>query len=150
MARWTGDSGQPTASGRIDAVAPVVEAPPPMLRSVPFAQLRGIDTALGLQFMMNKPAVYEKVLKDFYLRFKDTVNDVRLAIARGDHGEAQRQAHSLKSLASSIGATALSAAARELESALSENRAPDSGVIETFEESMIEVLEGLSDQFMIQ
>lgn len=115
-----------------------------------FPMLRGIDTAAGLRFMMNKPPMYERVLRDFYTRFKNTVSEVRFAILHGDREDARRQAHSLKGLAASIGATGLSAAAKDLETALSEPEKPDSGILETFEVSLQEVLEGLSEQFSIE
>ena len=143
------ERGKPAKAEEPLALAP--KTPPPLPRETGlFPQLRGIDTAIGLQFMMNKPAVYEKVLKDFHARFKDAVQDMRLAIVRGEREEARRQAHSLKSLAGSIGAKALSAAAMDLELALKDSDKPDSGILETFEESLSEVLDGLSEQFMIQ
>jgi CheY-like chemotaxis protein len=113
-----------------------------------YTRLRGINTAIGLEYMSNKPALYEKVLKEFHARFKHATVDMRDALARGDYDSARRQIHALKSLAGSIGAAELSAAAVDLESALVESAPPASGVLEALEEALAEVLGGLQQQFL--
>lgn len=113
-----------------------------------YARLRGINTAVGLEFMSNKPSLYERVLKDFHARFKHAPSHLRDALARGDYVQARRQVHALKSLAGSIGAVELHATAVDLESALAESNPPTSGVLEALEEALAEVLNGLREQFL--
>ena len=87
--------------------------------------LSGIDTAIGLKRMMNKPAFYEKVLRDFYVRFRHATGEISQAIANDQHEEAERQAHSAKGLAATIGAMELNQAAMVLEQALKNRENPE-------------------------
>lgn len=70
-------------------------------------ELPGIDKADGLKRMMNKTALYEKVLRDFHARFAGEPAAIRAAIASLDFATAERRAHSAKGLAATIGASQL-------------------------------------------
>ncbi|MCG2576048.1 Cache 3/Cache 2 fusion domain-containing protein [Dechloromonas sp. XY25] len=83
-----------------------------------FAGLPGIDGADGLRRMMNKTALYEKVLRDFGIRFAGEAGRIRHAVLAGDRETASRLAHSLKGTGGTIGAKQLAALALELEQAI--------------------------------
>jgi signal transduction histidine kinase/HPt (histidine-containing phosphotransfer) domain-containing protein/ActR/RegA family two-component response regulator len=85
-------------------------------------ELPGIDRANGLVLHMHRPALYLKSLHAFRQDFADTAHRIRTALAADDYLEARRLAHSIKSVAGSLGATALSEAARRIEQSLA---APD-------------------------
>lgn len=80
--------------------------------------LPGIDKVEGLRRMMNKTALYERVLRQFHQRFRDEARHIRAALAAGDLESAARRAHGAKGLAGSIGAGELQAAAGDLETAI--------------------------------
>jgi PAS domain S-box-containing protein len=105
-----------TAKNTHDSAPP---PPAPVLatsRSLP--TLPGIDTVTGLRQMMGKPVFYERILRDFYQRFSGVERCIEEALAADRLEEAKRQVHSIKSLAASIGAMALSAAAARLEQSI--------------------------------
>lgn len=82
--------------------------------SAPLA-IQGIDTDAGLRLTGGNRARYEILLRMFVERQADTVGVIRLALSEGDTGAAERAAHSLKGVAATLGASALSAAAAEAE-----------------------------------
>jgi CheY-like chemotaxis protein/HPt (histidine-containing phosphotransfer) domain-containing protein len=110
-------------------------------------ELPGIDQEIGLKRMMNKPKLYEKVLRDFHGRFADEAAAIRKAIAGQDFGEAERRAHSTKGLAGSIGATRLQEAALALEQQLHLVQAPAESVFEQYEQALTEVIDGIRTGF---
>jgi HPt (histidine-containing phosphotransfer) domain-containing protein len=78
-------------------------------------EIQGIDTGAGLLLTGGNRARYEILLRMFVERQADTVGVIRLALSEGDTGAAERAAHSLKGVAATLGARALSAAAAEAE-----------------------------------
>ena len=131
------DTGQRTAANSAD----------PDPESMLFPRLHGIDTEVGLKHMMNKPAFYEKVLRDFYVRFQDTSRLIRQAIDANQTEEALRQAHSAKGLGASIGALALNASAAALESGLKQPESLRAELVDDFTRELDQVLVGLRRQF---
>jgi len=113
-------------------------------------ELPGIDKADGLKRMMNKPALYEKVLRDFHARFIDEPKIIRAAIAAGDLATAERRAHSTKGLAGTIGALQLQGAAKELEILLRQGEIPPESAFNLFEGELHTVIEGIGHGFGIE
>jgi len=111
--------------------------------------LPGIDREIGLKRMMNKPKLYEKILRDFYARFADEANALRTAIANGDLADAERRAHSTKGLAGSIGATRLQEAALALEQQLHLGGTPVEAVLDSYEQALNEVITGIRAGFSL-
>jgi CheY-like chemotaxis protein len=115
MARWI------TPSQPLEAPPeqPVGKSPAP---EIPL--LQGIDIEAGLSTCAGNTALYRKLL----LQFCDTNRDFGQAIENarcgGDEGEPLRLAHTLKGVAASIGAAAVSEAARDLETACREATPP--------------------------
>ena len=112
--------------------------------------LPGIDKADGLSRMMNKPALYEKVLRDFYARFIDEPTVIRQALSSGDFATAERRAHSTKGLAGTIGALNLQNAAKQLENVLHGCEMPPDNVFGQFEQELRTVIEGIALGFGIE
>lgn len=114
-----------------------------------FPNLPGLDTADGLRRMMNKPSLYEKVLRDFHVRFVDEPRAIRAAIASGDLAAAERHAHSAKGLAGTIGAPGLQNAAKALETALRDGDASPEEFLALFEHELRQVLDSIANGFGI-
>lgn len=111
--------------------------------------LPGIDKADGLRRMMNKPALYEKILRDFHARLIDAPQVIRSMLASGDFSSAERNAHSVKGLAGTIGALALQDAAKDLEHALHDGQAPSAAAFARFEQELGTVINGIAAGFGI-
>ncbi|PKO38239.1 MAG: hypothetical protein CVU33_09460 [Betaproteobacteria bacterium HGW-Betaproteobacteria-6] len=111
--------------------------------------LPGIDTADGLRRMLNKPALYEKILRDFHARLIDTPQVIRTLLAGGDFVSAERQAHSTKGLAGTIGALDLQNAAMALEKALHSGEMPSETVFAQFDQELNTVIDGIAVGFGI-
>jgi signal transduction histidine kinase/DNA-binding response OmpR family regulator/HPt (histidine-containing phosphotransfer) domain-containing protein len=122
----------------------------PMNSADGLPELPGIDKADGLKRMMNKPALYEKILRDFHARFIDEPRIIRAAIAAGDFATAERRAHSTKGLAGTIGALQLQSAAKELEIVLRQGEMPPESISRQFESELHTVIEGIACGFGIE
>jgi HPt (histidine-containing phosphotransfer) domain-containing protein len=81
-------------------------------------KIAGIDMSLGLKQVGGKRERYESLLRKFASRQAGTVTAIRAALAAGDAASAEREAHSLKGAAATLGALALSEAASNTETAL--------------------------------
>ena len=79
--------------------------------------LNGIDTRAGLAAAGGSRTLYLRLLRMFGDNQRDFHDRFRQAFAQGDLPGAIRAAHTLKGVAATIGATALSRAAAELEAA---------------------------------
>lgn len=112
--------------------------------------LPGIDKADGLRRMMNKPELYEKILRDVYARTIDVPKAIRAALDQGDFTTAERQAHTTKGLAGTIGAVDLQSAAAALEKALHGCQVPSAEIFSQFEQALRTVTEGIAVGFGIQ
>jgi CheY-like chemotaxis protein len=141
LAHWTRNRGNSVQSSvRVEPPRPVKS----MDDAIP--ALPGIDTSLGLKRVMNKPALYRKVLCDFYLRFNNVAAQIHDAMDRGDQEEANRQTHSAKGLSATIGAMALHEAAVSLEQALKGGSDPVPA-LHQFEHELAVVVAGLRSAF---
>ncbi len=112
-------------------------------------ELPGIDKAEGLRRMMNKPRLYEKVLRDFHARFIDEAQTIRTAIDNGDLATAERRAHSTKGLAGTIGAAGLQDASKALETALREGDMTLETLFSEFESELRLVIDSIASGFGI-
>lgn len=114
-----------------------------------FPELAGIDTTDGLKRMMNKPALFEKVLRDFHARFRNQQQAIAASIAAGNFADAERQAHSVKGLAGTIGALPLQAAAKRLEQTLHAETAPTTAAFTEFADQLQIVVDAIGQGFGI-
>jgi two-component system sensor histidine kinase/response regulator len=114
IARWVGArcavSG--SAAAAVQAPAP---APPPAGPSLP--HLPGIDTRAGLATTMHNEVLYRSLLGKFHAAQSAFVSTFRAAQGADDASAPERLAHTLKSVAGSIGARGVQSAAAALEGA---------------------------------
>jgi PAS domain S-box-containing protein len=123
---------------------PALEAP---AAASPFPELPGLDTVDGLRRMMHKPALYERVLRDFRSRFAGEPDRIREALAADDRATAARLAHSLKGTGGTIGAIRLAALAKDLEEAIKQSLPVESERLTAFETELDRVLDGIAQAF---
>ena len=83
--------------------------------------LPGISIESGLHMCNGKRSIYLGMLRKFQSSKRDGQNEIRAFLADGDLDSAGRMAHSMKSVAAIIGASDLSAVARALEEAITNN-----------------------------
>jgi len=121
------------SSGRPTEGRPAEEAPLP--------SVEGLDTSDGLLSVAGNRRLYLKLLRQFVDQQSNAPDRIAECMATGDHGAAERLAHTLKGVAGNLGAGALQAAAAELEKAIaSRGEAPR---IETLRQRVAEELAGL-------
>ncbi len=112
-----------------------------------FPAIPGIDVGDGLRRMMNKAALYEKVLRDFHTRFSGEPERIRQALAAGDRDSATRMAHSVKGTGGTIGARDLFAHAKELEESIKGALPDQAERLSAFESELETVLNGIAAAF---
>ncbi len=78
----------------------------------------GIDVKSALKRTGGNRKRYESLLRRFAQHQAATIEDIRKALSMGDAATAERDAHSLKGAAGTLGATALSEAAAKAETAI--------------------------------
>ena len=83
--------------------------------------INGIDTEGGLKRLGGKRERYETLLRKFADKQSHSVIAVRTALASGDRAGAERELHSLKGAAGSLGVIAIADSAAEVEHALKIN-----------------------------
>jgi len=84
--------------------------------------IEGLDVENGLRRVLGKRALYLSMLQKFVAGQRDTIAQLRQAVARGEAGNAERIAHTTKGVAGNIGAAGVQAAAAEVEKSLREQR----------------------------
>jgi HPt (histidine-containing phosphotransfer) domain-containing protein len=84
--------------------------------------IEGLDIDTGLRRVLGKRALYLSMLHKFVAGQRDTIAQLRAALAAGDAATAERIAHTTKGVAGNIGAAGVQAAAEIVERALREKR----------------------------
>ncbi len=113
---------------------------------VKWPALPGIDKTAGLALHMHRPELYQQSLHAFRRDFADIDQRIRQALIAGNGIEARQLAHSLRSVAGSLGAGRLVDAARQLEQALSvsSDAAANEAPLMTFAHEFHIVFDGLA------
>jgi signal transduction histidine kinase/CheY-like chemotaxis protein len=142
LIRWRPTQATPAQAKKMESA--------PMSSADGLPDLPGIDKADGLRRMMNKPALYEKVLRDFHARFMAEPEVIRAAMQAGDYATAERRAHSTKGLAGTIGALGLQNASKELELALRQGEPLPDGIFQRFESELNAVIASIAHGFRIE
>ncbi|MBA2676234.1 Hpt domain-containing protein, partial [Ramlibacter sp.] len=86
--------------------------------------LPGLDTGLGLSHMMGKKPLYIAMLRRYMEGQKHVCAQIHDALAIGDMPTAERVAHTTRSVAGNLGATAVEELASALERALKDYAPP--------------------------
>jgi two-component system, sensor histidine kinase and response regulator len=146
MARWISTAGREAG-----AESPPVQRPAsPLPSSAADSSLPGIDMATGLRRFQGNEGLYHRILRKFEQSNRQFQDTVRASVAVGDWQTAQREAHTLKGLAGTVGADALAAVAAQLESACGADAPDEAAVMESLEALAGElepVLEGIAHFF---
>ena len=112
LAKWI-EPGERTAPAalrpqtRPEKTAPEMDLPP----------LDGIDRETGLKRVNGNRKLYRNILLSFYRNYPDTGAKIKDAADQKDYEQAQRLAHTVKSISGSIGAIKLQEESEKLESA---------------------------------
>ncbi len=139
LGRWVQVSQQGRAEESPAARAPTaVEQDLPSLPALP-----GVDMQLGLARVGGKVKVYRKILQQFASSQADATARIRNALESGDRVSAEREAHTLKGVAGNIGADAVQAASKRLETAIQQGTNTDD-LIESLERTLEDLLESLT------
>jgi CheY-like chemotaxis protein len=84
--------------------------------------IEGLDSFNGLRRVLGKKALYGSMLRKFITGQKSAVAEISGALRENSWEGAERLAHTLKGVSSSIGATGVASLATQLESALNERQ----------------------------
>jgi len=123
--------------------APPVTAPPDATALLPH-DIPDLDTGHGLRHTNNDPALFMTILRAFHRNHRRTADEIDDALGQGDHATAGRLAHTLKSLAGTLGAHDVRAAARTLETAIDRRNQDEIGSgLRMFSEAMEAVMRPL-------
>ncbi|WP_158408399.1 response regulator [Desulfosporosinus fructosivorans] len=87
---------------------------------LPWPELPGIMLAPGLARLGGNRELYKKLLLQFRAGNVDTLDNIKIALAKGDDLSAGRLAHTVKGVAANIGADQLATASSELEASLTQ------------------------------
>lgn len=112
-------------------------------------ELPGINVEDGLRRMLNRVALYEKVLRDFHERFAGETERICEALSATDIELAARRAHSLKGTGGMIGATTLATLAAELEQAIRARSPELAEYLDRFDHELRQVLAGIESAFRL-
>ncbi len=116
LLRWCRPDA-PTQASRSNDAAVTQSAPSPEASLLP-AHIEGLDLQAGLRRVMGKESRYLALLREFAATQADAPERAEAALAAKDRAAAERIAHTLKGLAATIGADALTAQANTLEEAV--------------------------------
>jgi PAS domain S-box-containing protein len=107
--------------------------------------LPGFDLDLGLELLAGNRAAYRRFICDFARNRQGIGDEMRTALAADDLKRTGFLAHTLRGVAGNLAATALQAAARELEGACAQGLAEQAGrLLPVVEERLAEVLAGVA------
>jgi len=105
--------------------------------------LPGVDVTAGLRLVAGRPDLYRRMAGRLRSRYSDGIGALRDLLDRGQMEEAQRWAHSLKSVSGTLGAGDLSEAAQAVEAALSDGGAPAADRLDRLEARLAEARDSL-------
>ncbi len=145
LARWVGKAGPQVAGGSVPQTEPVLRAAAAMPTS-PLPLLPGIDVHAGLVTSMQDERLYRSLLGRFLSGQQAFATGFRAAQQGVDASGPERLAHTLKSVAGSIGARGVQAAAAELERACRTQAATPvvEQALERVEAALAPVISGLA------
>ena len=120
----------------------------PLGPNITTLNIAGIDTELGLKSIGGKRERYESLLRKFAERQAGTAEAIRGALSVGDASTAEREAHSLKGAASTLGVTALAKHAADVEIAITTGQNVDEA-LERLSHSLVAVVEAIRAAFPV-
>ena len=113
LAKWTGSTRREGS----ESASPTKEMPAWLTNFSALEGVSGTFLASGLQRVGNNLELFKRMFSQFRVSNKDTVANIRAALAQNDLATAERLAHTLKGVAANLGANPLSAVGAKLEQA---------------------------------
>lgn len=104
------------------------------------SMIPGFECELALSRLGGKLKHYEKVLRNFYLNSNDKVTECRILYQQGNKEDSKRIAHTVKSLAATIGAEELKEKSKALEVLIQQDAPINEHVFSEYESSFNETL----------
>ena len=111
--------------------------------------IEGIDIESGLKHIAGNKKLYLKLLKDFHTDHADDMSSIKEAIASSDLTLCERLTHTIKGVASTVGAEALQKSAAVLESQ-SKNREIDDASVSDLEMQLGTIMNTLEALFDVK
>ena len=109
-----------------------------------FPDLAGIETKEGLKIAGGNTEIYKKVLEKFYQINSSTLAEIKKAVENGEILLAERQVHTVRGSAASIGAKDLAHISQRFESAIKDEQKEElQTLMDNFSNSLVSVLETL-------
>lgn len=125
----------------------------PINNSLDFAdmdgQIAGLDIALGMSHVMQKPALYKKILQQYIQDQPQVLQQLRQAIEGQDLASAERHAHTCKGVNGNIGASNLQSLSASLEKDIQQAK-PQASLLEQLamiEKQQAELISAISKHF---
>jgi two-component system sensor histidine kinase/response regulator len=115
LLRWIHRPGHDGGTPPLDGASP---SRPGRATSIADLSIPGIDVVAGLKRIGSNRKRYQSLLRKFADQQEAVVKDIKMALAIGDPGTAERAAHSLKGAAATLGAVLVSEAAANAEKAI--------------------------------
>jgi CheY-like chemotaxis protein len=106
-------------------------------------KLAGLDLTTALRRLSGDSALLRKILLKFHASEADVVERIAAALSTGDREQACRHAHTLRGLAASIGADALSDAAKQLEDVLRQGEPQPTAQVDGLRHPLAHVLNAI-------
>ena len=126
LLRWIPSKDRTAGSTSSGSVKESIAVSPGEGFADPLEGIGELDVRVGLQRVMNKRDLYQKLLRQFATGPESlTVDTVRAHLAEGKREAAERAAHTLKGVAATLGAGAVHKRAALLEAAIKEGNAED-------------------------
>ena len=126
LLRWIPSKDRTAGSTSSGSVKESIAVSPGEGFADPLEGIGELDVRAGLQRVMNKRDLYQKLLRQFATGPESlTVETVRAHLAEGKREAAERAAHTLKGVAATLGAGAVHKRAVLLEAAIKEGNAED-------------------------
>jgi len=114
IARWTGKHRE---------VADLSARPARKEDEIILPEIDGVDVADGLHRIAGNKRLYRDLLAQFAAKQDSAASGIKEALETGDHGRAERLAHSLKGAAGNLGIGQIFKSAGKLEKAIRESHA---------------------------
>lgn len=103
-------------------------------------ELPGFDTEPALKMLNNNAKLYGIVLKKFHKQYAAGYDDLAATLRGADWPGIQREAHTIKGLAGTIGHPGLQEAAKALELSVKDNPAPDAAQVSALAGNFLDAL----------
>jgi signal transduction histidine kinase/DNA-binding NarL/FixJ family response regulator len=135
--KWSGaaDSAQESHTKKPDR-------PPPTIRDI--HSLPGVNAAIGLQRMMNKEDLFQRMLLRFNDYYANAGETIRAMIDECDYDQAHTTVHGIKGIAANLSMEALRASCIALEEALKGNHGEIGQCLDDFLDNLEQINQGLA------